>query len=277
MIISSLYYEILSQSPNSELSSLIQNTNFKGSIKRVCRREAQNFDNDPTYLFSSITPIYMNTNKILDECAMRWDGYSDIQEISNCVTSNNTDETKSGFGLKPSMWNFGIHAGTDSGLIEGLTSTKQEKAQRTHTNSSLLLKLINSLSSSVDNKSEDVNTPFIGEICLVGDVVIQGVVLSNQFENEKSMIKFEQNGIFDSILLWFNSKLKSEYEKMNGIKNRSQVLIETPIGKGYCHLSAEYFYQFQLNDLFEIDMKCLCKVIDTRDDLIHYDIIALFV
>lgn len=224
---------------------------------------------------TNITPFYINTDRMLDECAILSDGYSTFSEVAISSSSSSSNKAKMGFGARFKAWLIKFDLNGEFEMSNSGAESTATRKEKVHTTASLLHKLVYGLCDNitvVNDKASSIKVE-IGELCIFSDVKLIA---------EKTILPWKKTEANIALLSYetFRLSLLKRYSKLNGLKDRILVSIKTPISDnmaGYTYLSPEFFYQSQFSDFADLNLKCICKIIGGVSPKYRYEIIALFI
>ena len=251
-------------------------------------------------LNQSLIPFYINTDRMLDLCAIENGGYSEYIDITQS-SSNDTTKKKSGSMEAGIKFFERVYF-----AFRGELSKEQEETQAEERK----MRMVQTAASILSNYLKSGNIVNIADEAIEAETT-EKVEHENDFRKERELCKVENgelvclcgckilpeykannNGLitrsarFNIFLRANQKKLEKLYKRLNGVPDRAPIELLANISDNSehhaCHpvrlpalLSRNYFYQCELNDLWDVEMNCLCKLISYGEGR-KAEIIALF-
>lgn len=213
-----------------------------------------------------ILPFYINTDRLLDLCAIQNNGYVDFAEITETKQSD-TDREKSGrieAGVK--LWRIAdLNASVRASKIVGNEFREKKHHKLVQTAASMLHFFLRESGAVISRSLSTGNTG-----SNVGTLVAVQCHLVEPHDSAEETVP----AYFDKIRnkSW-RKKLEQLYSRFNGISDRAPLYLEMDYFfedtqnwvqpekiSLYTQISRKYLYQCELNDLWDLDLICLCKI-----------------
>lgn len=228
-----------------------------------------------------IIPFYINTNRLTDIHAMLNEGYRDSVEWTQTTKEGSTNNKKGKINAGLKFFNY-VDASTEiQRTKEDYTQTTVvEKATYTHTAASLLQDVLECIEyEKIVEYNKSIEDKHISE----GNLICARVILHKP-KGPQSKAQSKEN-ISRGQRIWLK-KLKKVYRSFNGIPDRAPAVLElvkinekeNDINNNVLAdvtLSKDYLYQCELNDLWEMELTCLGKLLCT-DTTRRIELVALF-
>lgn len=228
-----------------------------------------------------IIPFYINTDRLLDLCAIQSEGYSEYAEITstrqNSIEKNISGEIEAGVKL----WKIAdLSAEADFSKNEEDKRGEVKHQRLVQTAASMLHFYLKKAEVKVSWSGVNSSTEAkLGDIeCIIGHLVEPKETSQELAPQYLEKIQSKP---------WRKTLIKL-YGRFNGIEDRAPAIFETDYVSELTQnwtepekirlqtmISRKYLYQCELNDLWEIEIYCLCKVVALGEHP-KIEIIALF-